>query len=66
MRKFRQEKTFANFAICLHWRNFYREFFLSSVNDCIEDMATFTAWAKIYSTKYFCNTEVAGLGEKFC
>ena len=28
-------------------------------------MATFTALAKIYSTKYFCNTKVAGLGEIF-
>ena len=34
-------------------------------------MATFTALAKIYSTEYFYNTKVAGLGEifvqrKFC
>jgi hypothetical protein len=28
-------------------------------------MAIFTALAKIYSTKSFCNTEVAGLGEIF-
>ena len=40
-------------------------------NDYIEDMATFTALAKIYSTKYFYNTKVAGLGgifvqRKFC
>ena len=28
-------------------------------------MATFTALAKIYSTEYFCNTKVAGLGETF-
>ena len=28
-------------------------------------MATFTALAKIYSTKYFHNTKVAGLGETF-
>ena len=28
-------------------------------------MVTFTALAKIYSTEYFCNTKVAGLGEVF-
>ena len=39
--------------------------FLSCVNDRIDDMATFTALAKIYSTEYFCNTKVAGLGEIF-
>ena len=38
-----------------------REFFLSCVNDYIEDMVTFTALAKIYSTEYFCITKVAGL-----
>ena len=37
--------------------------FLSRVNDYIEYIATFTTLAKIYSTKYFCNTKVAGLGE---
>ena len=39
--------------------------FLSCVNDYVEDMATFTALARIYSTEYFCNTKVAGLGENF-
>ena len=39
--------------------------FLSHVNDYIEDMATFTASAKIYSTEYFCNAKVAGIGEIF-
>ena len=39
--------------------------FLSCVNDYIEDMATFTALAKIYFTKYFCNTKVSGVGEIF-
>ena len=29
----------------------------------IEDMATFTALVKIYSTEYFSNTKVPGLGE---
>ena len=28
-------------------------------------MDTFTALAKIYSTKYFCNAKVSGLGEIF-
>ena len=37
--------------------------FLSRANDYIEDMATFATLAKIYSTKYFCNTKVARLGE---
>ena len=39
--------------------------FLSCINDYIEDMATFTALVKIYSTEYFCNTKVARLGEIF-
>ena len=39
--------------------------FLPYVNDYKEDMVTFTALAKIYSTEYFCNTKVAGLGEIF-
>ena len=64
-RNFHQEKIFANFAICSHWRNFYHANFMSRVNDYIEDMATFTALAKIYSTKYFCNTKVYGVGEIF-
>ena len=64
-------EIFANFTMCSYWRNFYRMNFLSCVNDYIEDMVTFTALAKIYSTEYFCNTKVAGLGEifvqrKFC
>ena len=58
-------EIFANFAICSHWRNFYCANFLSCVNDYIEDIVTFTALAKNYSTKYFCNTKVAGLGEIF-
>ena len=50
---FRQEKNFANFAICSRWRNFYHMNFLSRVNDYREDMAIFTA------------TKLAGLGEIF-
>ena len=62
---FRQEKIFANFTTCSRWRNFLSANFLSCVNDYIEDMATFTALAKIYSIECFCNTKVAGLGEIF-
>ena len=58
-------EIFANFATCFCWRNFYYENFLSCINDYIEDMATFMALAKIYSTEYFCTTKVAGIGEKF-
>ena len=40
------------------------------VNDYIEPMEIFTAWAKIYSMAMDCNAGVAGLGEtcpaKFC
>ena len=39
--------------------------FLSCVNDDIEHMATFIVLAKNYSIEYFCNTNVAGLGEIF-
>ena len=39
--------------------------FLSYVNNDVEDMATFTAIGKVYSTEYFYNTGVAGLGEIF-
>ena len=35
---------------------------LSHFNDYIEPMMTFTALAKIYSTKYFCRY-IAGLGQ---
>ena len=46
---------------------FIVQFFVlyTCVNDYIEDMATFTALAKIYFTEYFCNAKVAGLGESF-
>ena len=62
---FRQEKFFANFTTCSHWRSFLSTKFFSCVNDYIEDMVTFTALAKIYSIEYFCNTKVTGLGEIF-
>ena len=32
----------------------------------IADMATFTVLAKIYFTKYYCNTDVLGLAKFFC
>ena len=64
-RNFRQEKIFTNLAICSYWRNFYCVNFLSCVNDYVEDVATFTALVKIYSTEYFCNTKVGGLDENF-
>ena len=44
-----------------------RKFFLFCVKDSIEDVATFTALVKnyMYSTKFFCNIKVAGLGKIF-
>ena len=45
--------------------NLYLQNFLPCINDYIEDMATFTALAKIYFTEYFCNTKAARLGEIF-
>ena len=39
-------------------------YFLSSINDCIQDMAgNFTTVAYIYSTNFLCTVKVAGLGE---
>ena len=65
---FCQEKIFTNFATCSRWRNnFICEFFVlyMCVNNYIEDIATFTALAKIYSAECFWNTKVAVLGEIF-
>ena len=62
---FCQEEIFANFATRSHWQNFLSANFLFRVNYCIEDMVTITALVKIYSTEYFCNTRVSGLGEIF-
>ena len=39
--------------------------FLSCINDCIEDMATFTALVKVYSTEYFCIARIAVLGNNY-
>ena len=38
---------------------------LFRVNYYIEDMVTFMALVKIYSTEYFCNAKVAGIGKIF-
>ena len=40
-------------------------FLLTCVKDCIEHMATITALAKCFSSKFFCITKEAGLG-KIC
>ena len=51
------------YLIARNFRQFHHLLSLvSCVNDYIEDMATFTALVKIYSTEYFCNAKVAGLG----
>ena len=42
------------------------EIFLICVNDCLEDMTTLTALAKIYSSEYFHITNFAEPGEIFC
>ena len=52
-----------SYVLTLTGKIFITQICLSRVNDCIEDMVTFTALAKIYSTKYFCN--VARLSEIF-
>ena len=52
-----------NFRHLLSIAKFLSVNFLSCVNDYIEDRVTFTALAKIYSTKYFSKAKVAGLGE---
>ena len=59
----RQEEIFANFSTCLHGRNFYPVNFLSHIDDYTEDMVTFTALVKIYSSENFCNARVAGIGK---
>ena len=65
-RKFSPGENFCKFRhLLLYDKIFLSVNFLSCVNDYIEDMATFTALAKIYSIEYFCNTKVSGLGEIF-
>ena len=54
--------NFRQFRHLLSLAKFCPQFFLSHVNDYIEDMTTFTALVKI---EYFCDTKVAGLGEIF-
>ena len=56
--------NFHQFHHLLSLVKFYHANFLSSINDCIEDMATFSCHiGEIYSTNGFCNTKVAGLSE---
>ena len=63
MWKFLPGENFCRFCHQLSLAKFLSCEFLSRVNDYIEDMVTFTALAKIYSTKYFCNTKVSGVGK---
>ena len=44
---------------------FSHEFFCPMLTHYIEPLVPFTAWAKIYSSEYFCSTKVAELGEIF-
>ena len=65
-RNFRQETIFANFATHSHWRKFLHTNLLSCIKDYIDDMATFNyRIGEFFSTNFFCNTKVAGLGEIF-
>ena len=64
-RKFSSGEKFRKFRHLFSLAKFLSWNFLSRVNDCINNMATFTTLAKIYSTKYFCNTKVSELGEIF-
>ena len=59
--KYRIAENFGQFRHLLLLAKFVSVNFLSCVNDYIEDMAIFTALAKIYSTEYFCNTKELGL-----
>lgn len=61
------EKIFANFATYSHWRKFYHSTSLPSVNDCMEDMVTFTTLAKFIppNVSNISNTKIARLGEIF-
>ena len=63
--KFSPGENFCQFCCLLLLAKFLSANFLSGINDCIEDMMIFTRLAKIYSTEYFCNTKVPGLGESF-
>ena len=57
---FHQEKIFPFSPPAMIGENSYpRIFFISCVNVCIEDMATFTVLMKINSAKCFRNTKVA-------
>ena len=59
-------RNFHQFHHLLAWAKFLsHEFFLSGIDDYTEDMVTFTALAKTYSSEYFCNARIAGIGEIF-
>jgi hypothetical protein len=40
-----------------------KNFIFVLCNDCIENMATFTALVEIFSTKSMCSTKIAGFGK---
>ena len=46
-------------------KSFPMNFFCPMLTHYIEPLVPFTAWAKIYSSEYFCSTKVAELGGNF-
>ena len=63
--KFSPWENFRQFRHLLSLAKFLSHEYFVLCSDYIEDMATFTILAKIYSIKYFCNTKISGLGEIF-
>ena len=61
---FHQENIFAT---CFHWRKFYPRMFSSCtcINDCMVDIVTSTALAKIKSGEIFMQYTSANFGENF-
>ena len=64
-RKFSPGENFRQFRHLPAWVKVLSRDFLSHIDDYTEDMATFTALAKVYSSEYFNNARVAGIGEIF-
>ena len=66
-RKFSPGENFRQFhhAPSLVGKIFYLQIFCPMLM-VTQRMATYAALAKIFSTKYFCNIKVSGLGEIFC
>ena len=60
---FHQEKNFANFAKCFHWRNFYLWIFCSVLRITLK--MTFTVLAKIYISVMQKIAGICRLGEIF-